>query len=196
MFELVYPYGDAPVLPRPTVDSPGTSLPDGSEWIPVTDTAGIVTARATREYCHRVGALLHPVVHLHIIDREGRITLQKRSKGKDLYPGKWDTAVGGHVTYGEGILEALFRETAEEIGLKAFNPVFLDTFVYENGPDHELVCVYAAVGEYSLTPNATEVEALRKWTPEEIEAALGGDIFTPSFEQDYKRLGKTLQSLL
>lgn len=196
MFELVYPYSDSPVLPRPRADAPGIGSEESVEWLPVTDTSGIVTGRAGRKYCHSGSALLHPVVHLHIIDRDGRITLQKRSASKDLHPGKWDTAVGGHVTYGEGILEALFRESAEELGLMAFNPVFIDTYVYEAAGDRELVCVYAAVGEYELHPRDGEVEALRKWTAEEIAAAEGKGLLTPNFEQEFKRYKKELFSML
>lgn len=196
MFELVYPYGDAPVLPRPSVDTPGVSSDAGVEWLPVTDSSGIVSARATRAYCHSGSALLHPVVHLHIIDRQGRITLQKRSRTKDLHPGKWDTAVGGHVSYGEGILEALYRETAEELGLTAFNPVYLETYVYEAGGDRELVSVYAAVGEYVLTPRDGEVEQLRKWTEQEILEAGGKGIMTPNFEQEFQRIRQKLFAML
>lgn len=196
MFELVYPYGDAPVLPRPSVDAPGVSQDSGVEWLPVTDAAGIVTARATRAYCHSGSALLHPVVHLHIIDREGKITLQKRSRTKDLHPGKWDTAVGGHVSYGEGILEALYRETAEELGLTAFNPVYLETYVYEAGGDRELVSVYVAVGEYVLKPRDGEVEQLRKWTEQEIIEAGGKGLMTPNFEQEFQRIRQKLFSML
>ena len=79
--------------------------------------SGLVYGRATRDWCHSGSKVLHPVVHLHIVDRFGNIYLQKRAMTKDLLPGYWDTAVGGHVTYGEQAVEALYREAAEELGL-------------------------------------------------------------------------------
>lgn len=40
--------------------------------------------------------LLHPVVH-HLFNFRGELYLQKRPEWKDIQPGRWDTAVGGHV---------------------------------------------------------------------------------------------------
>ena len=69
--------------------------------------------------------LLHPVVHLHILNRYDQLYLQKRSMKKDLLPGYWDTAVGGHISYGEYVQEALFRESSEELGFTEYNPIWL-----------------------------------------------------------------------
>lgn len=43
---------------------------------------------------------------------------QKRSKFVDRNAGKWDISAGGHINYGEKIVEAAARETIEEIGAK------------------------------------------------------------------------------
>ena len=110
--ELIYPYDIAPVIPAPTAESTPERAAV-SEWFPVVEVSGLVTGRATRNYCHSGAKPLHPVIHIHIIDRYSRIYLQKRSMNKDIQPGKWDTAVGGHVSYGEGILEAVYREASE-----------------------------------------------------------------------------------
>ena len=84
---------------------------DNSEEIfPVVDEAGKVVGSATRGECHGGSKLLHPVVHLHVFDSDGRLFLQHRPAWKDIQPDKWDTAVGGHVDYGEGIAEALRSE--------------------------------------------------------------------------------------
>ena len=68
MFELIYPAeGLARKLPLPTADTVADD--EGQEFFPVVETSGEVTGRATRAYCHSGSKLLHPVVHLHIIDR-------------------------------------------------------------------------------------------------------------------------------
>ncbi|MCQ2184765.1 MAG: NUDIX domain-containing protein [Bacteroidales bacterium] len=166
------------------------------ECLPAVLENGIVIGRASRNYCHGGSALMHPVVHLHIIDRNGDIYLQKRSLKKDIQPGKWDTAVGGHVSYGESFAEALFREASEELGLTRFNASNIDTYVFENGRDRELVSVFACVGHPNLKPDPEEVSEGRWWGQDEIEENLGSGLFTPNFENEYRKIIGTLNALL
>ena len=72
------------------------------EWFPLVDEKGETIGKATRKECHSGSKMLHPVVHLHIFNKAGDLYLQKRSINKDIQPGKWDTAVGGHIAYGNG----------------------------------------------------------------------------------------------
>lgn len=90
---------------------------NGAEMFPLVDEQGNVVGKATRAECHGGSMLLHPVVHLHVFNRQGELFLQKRPEWKDIQPGRWDTAVGGHVDLNETILQALFREASEEIGI-------------------------------------------------------------------------------
>ena len=110
LFDLVYPPTPAPLYPLPTASHPGRPEKITGERLPLVEPSGLVYGQASRRWCHSGAKALHPVVHLHIIDREGRLYLQKRSMTKDLLPGYWDTAVGGHVSYGELAMEALYRD--------------------------------------------------------------------------------------
>ena len=107
MIELVYPAGAPAPVVQPHFRQAEMSV---SEMLPIVDPTGIVVGQASRAWCHGGEKPLHPVVHLHVLNRNCELYLQKRSMKKDLLPGFWDTAVGGHVGYGESIIEALFRE--------------------------------------------------------------------------------------
>lgn len=195
MIDLVYPYDLAPVLPAPTVDS----LPQVSqvvECFPIVESNGLVIGRSTREYCHGGSKPLHPVIHIHIIDRFCRIYLQKRAMNKDIQPGKWDTAVGGHVSYGESIVEAVYREAYEELRFQEFNPIHLETYEFESPVEREMVSVFAAVGTYDLRPDPEEVAEGRWWPVEDIDANIGKGVFTPNFESEFKMIRKSLLALL
>lgn len=195
MIDLVYPYDLAPLLPAPTADS----LPivtEGVEFFPVVEPNGLVIGRSTRSYCHGGAKPLHPVIHVHIIDRFSRIYLQKRPMTKDIQPGKWDTAVGGHVSYGESIIEAVYREAFEELRFMEFNPIHLETYEFESAVEREMVSVFAAVGSFELTPDPDEVEEGRWWPVEDIDANIGKNIFTPNFESEFRMIRKQLLALL
>ena len=196
MTDLLYPLEPAPVYPRPSIDRPGKPAAAEGEMLPLVEPSGLVYGQAPRAWCHSGARVLHPVVHLHIIDRFGRVFLQKRSLAKDLLPGYWDTAVGGHVTYGEQALEALYREAAEELGLSAFNPIFLDTYTYETERDREFVLIFAMVGHPALDPCNAEVSEGRWWTMAELDAARGKGVLTPNFEAEFPRIREKLLALL
>lgn len=195
MVELIYPYDIAPIVPAPTAES-SPERPQGGEWFPVVEASGLVVGRATRQYCHSGAKPLHPVIHIHIIDRFSRIYLQKRSMRKDIQPGKWDTAVGGHVSYGESMMEAVFREASEELGFTEFNPIWLGTYEFESSVEKEMVNIFAAVGSFDLHPDLDEVDEGRWWELSDIDANLGKDVFTPNFESEFTMIRKSLLALL
>ncbi len=195
MIELIYPYDIAPVVPAPTASSSSRKVGD-AEWFPIVDKTGLVTGRATRAYCHSGAKPLHPVIHIHIIDRFSRIYLQKRSKRKDIQPGKWDTAVGGHVAYGESLLEAVYREAYEELGFSDFNPRHMETYEFESDIEREMVNVFAVVGSYDLYPDMDEVDEGMWWNVNDIDANIGKGVFTPNFESEFQMIRDSLLALL
>lgn len=195
MFDLIYPDEIAPEIPCMSASTQFFSG-HGQESFPVTDEYGFVIGRASRAYCHSGSKVLHPVVHLHIIDRQGCLYLQKRSMKKDIQPGKWDTAVGGHIDYGESVTEALFREAGEELSLFEFNPYYLKSYVFESDMEKEMVNVFAAVGNFSLVPDYEEIDEGRFWPMKEIMDCLGKSLFTPNFEQEFVQIKDSLTALL
>ena len=157
------------------------------EIFPIVDENGTVTGSATRGECHSGSRLLHPVVHLHVFNSKGEVYLQKRPDWKDIQPGKWDTAVGGHVDYGETPDVALKREVREELGIDCFTPEFVDKYVYDSKRERELVYVNRATYDGEIRPSADELAGGRFWSMQEIKEALGKDVLTPNFESEFKR---------
>lgn len=160
---------------------------NSTEIFPIVDEKGNTIGSATRGECHNGSKLLHPVVHLHLFDKEGRLYLQQRPLWKEIQPGKWDTAVGGHVDYGEDIETALIREAREEIGIKDFEPQFLMRYLFESEREKELVYVYCTVHDGEIKPS-DELDGGRFWSIREIEDAKGKEVLTPNFELEFGML--------
>ena len=160
---------------------------NSQELFPIVDEAGQVIGRATRGECHSGSKLLHPVVHLHVFDSQNRLYLQQRPIWKDIQPGKWDTAVGGHVDLGEEIADALRREVREELGIEDFTPEFLLRYVFESERERELIHVFRTTYDGDIRPTA-ELDGGRFWTLEEIREAIGKEVLTPNFESEIKRI--------
>lgn len=156
------------------------------EIFPIVEPDGTVIGKATRGECHSGTKLLHPVVHLHVFDTSGRLYLQKRPAWKDIQPDKWDTAVGGHIDFGEEIADALRREAREELGLEDFTPIMIDRYVFESAREKELVNVFITVVDKEPQPS-DELDGGRYWSISEIESAIGKGILTPNFESEYHR---------
>jgi len=158
------------------------------EWFDLVDESGRVMGRAPRAVCHSGPGLLHPVVHLHVVDSKDRIYLQKRAAGKQIQPGKWDTAVGGHVHSGETVEAALRREAAEELGLTDFSAQGVVRYVWETEVESELVHMFVARIDRPVRPACDEIEDGRFWRIKKIRENLGKGVFTPNFEYEYEIL--------
>lgn len=155
------------------------------ELFPVVDEEGNVIGSMSRGEAHSGTKRLHPVVHLHVFNSKGELYLQKRPAWKDVQPGKWDTATGGHIDYGEDVGTALKREVREELGITDFTPQSLGHYVFESGIEKELVYVFKTVYDGTVSPAADELDGGRFWTEKDIIENIGKGVFTPNFENEY-----------
>lgn len=167
---------------------PPASAGEPEEMLPVVDESGRVIGSAPRSHCHSGSKLLHPVVHLHVLNKSGAVFLQKRPLTKRIQPGKWDTAVGGHIAFGEELRTALQREAWEEIGLNRFDAKLLKSYVWESDVERELVYVFTTTDYQGIHLHSDEVIEGKFWTPKQIENNLGKQVFTPNFEHEYREL--------
>lgn len=167
---------------------------NNNELFPIINETGEVIGKATRQQCHSGSKLLHPVVHLHIFNEQGALYLQKRSLNKDIQPGKWDTAVGGHVDFGEAIDHALMREAREELAFTDFSPVHIFSYIFESDREREMInAFYTTTNRTSFAYDPEEVNDGSFWTIQEIDQAIGKGILTPNFEQEYAKLIEALK---
>lgn len=171
-----------------------------SEMLPLVDSQGNIVGSATRGECHSGSHLLHPVVHLHLFNSRGELYLQRRPDWKDIQPGKWDTAVGGHIDLGEDVMAALLREAREELGLTAFTPVKIAEYIFDSDRESEYVNVFATVYDGPVAPSQ-ELDGGRFFPIDVIMQAIAapdnsetpGDSeplpqLTPNFAQEFIRL--------
>lgn len=160
---------------------------NNEEMFPIVDEKGNIINAASRGECHNGSKLLHPVVHLHVFNERGDLYLQKRPEWKDIQPGKWDTAVGGHVDLGENVDIALKREAKEELGIEDFEAELLTSYVFESDREKELVYAHKVTYKGEIRPSE-ELETGRYWSMEEIRKNIGKAVFTPNFESEFKKL--------
>lgn len=158
------------------------------EYFPLVNEEGKTIGKATRKECHSGSKMLHPVVHLHIFNDNGDLYLQKRSMRKDIQPGKWDTAVGGHIDYGENVEEALRREVREELGVTDFSPIMITSYIFESAIEKELVNTFRTVYNGPFNPDPEELDGGRFWAIDEILESIGKGIFTPNFENEFQSI--------
>ena len=160
---------------------------NNNELLPVVDEDGRVLGKILRGEAHDGRKVLHPVVHLHLFNSRGELYLQRRPDWKPIQPGKWDTAVGGHISYGETVQQAFEREVMEELGIRVTDVVDMGHYVFESKVEKELVYVFRTIYDGPVHPSADELAGGRFWSRQEILDAIGKGILTPNLESEYLR---------
>ena len=160
------------------------------ETFDVVDRSDTVIGQASREEVHRDG-LLHRSAHLLVFDGCGRVLLQKRSRGKDRFPGRWDSSVSGHVDSGEGYDQCIVREAMEEIGIRLeATPERLFKIDACEETDQEFTWVYRTYSGGPFTPDEEEVSEIGWFTDDEVNHLVrtAPDSVSPSFALVWSKL--------
>lgn len=123
-------------------------------------------------------------------DEKGRILSQKRSTKKDLFPGMWTVAAGGHVDEGETWEVAAVRETKEEIGVSP-ELKFVGGFNFSSDEGakkvRQIIRVYEGIISSStqFKLEEAEVDEAAWYGLDELKSLMQEkpDSFTPSFKE-------------
>ena len=112
------------------------------EFLPIVNERGNIVGRAMYVELHKGSKMLHPAVHLHVINGKGETTR--------LY---W-----WHVEFGETPEKTLKRKMVETLGLSGENPKLKRQYIREAKTERELVYVFTVVSEKDLpiTPKRKE----------------------------------------
>ena len=159
------------------------------ELLDIVDERGRISGYATRDECHANPELAHRAVHVLVKDRAGRHFLQKRGGTKRIQPGKWDSAVGGHLLPGESYEDGAVREMAEEIGVRNAPLQPLHEYIWRSDVETEHVRTFLAIADGPFTLQKGEIDDGRFWTEDELRAAAYRGILCPSVEEELRRLG-------
>ncbi|MFU8813712.1 MAG: NUDIX hydrolase [Pseudomonadales bacterium] len=153
------------------------------------DDAGRSAGLVPRDQVHARG-LWHKSAHVFLFTSDGRLYLQRRAAGKDLFPGRWDFSVGEHLQPAESYLDGALRGLAEELGVSgvALEPMSgVRRWQYrlpELGiADRELQQAFRGCYDGPIFPDPQEVAEVRALAPIEVAAWLerSPDDFTPWF---------------
>ncbi len=140
------------------------------ELLEILDAEGHATGEVLdKEIVHKKG-LYHKEVALLLVNDKGEILLQKRASTKDTQADKWAWH-GGHVRSTETDIEAIIRETKEEIGLDLNTNELniLMTIKRDKLPNRQFTTVFLAKSNLQIedfTIQKTELSEVRWFTLE------------------------------
>ena len=157
----------------------------------IDDATGEVIGTAPRKRCHGDPSLIHRSVHIVVFNTAGQILLQKRNLHKDIQPGKWDTAVGGHLACGENFETAARRELAEELGIKEELELqhLFDSRI-RNEIESENIRVFGVKLAGPFDYQRSEIDGVRFWNAEELADPANRREFTPNLLTELEELKK------
>jgi isopentenyldiphosphate isomerase len=126
----------------------------------------------------RADNLRHRSVGIAILDSGGRVLIHRRADTKDVWPGRWDLAVGGVVDAGEAWEAAAVRELAEEIGSCA--PVCeIGRGLFEDDAVKAIARIYVARDDGPFEFVDGEVVEALFVTIDELRKRIARDSFVP-----------------
>jgi isopentenyl-diphosphate delta-isomerase len=108
-----------PNLAAPGGDEPHGGRRPGREatLVELVDEDGAARGATTVDLAHRHPGLLHRAFSVLLLDRHGRILLQRRAAAKTRFALRWANTCCGHPAPGEQVAAAAARRLVEELGV-------------------------------------------------------------------------------
>jgi 16S rRNA (adenine1518-N6/adenine1519-N6)-dimethyltransferase len=151
------------------------------ELFDVVDEHDRVIRQAPRSAVH-ARQWLHRAVHVFVFNSAGELLIQKRSRLKDEYPGRYTSSASGHLSAGETYEAAAVRELAEELSL--CRPLeFLHKFPAGPETSYEHAVLYRTVTDDPVQCDPDEITGVEYHSLEELAdwVARRPEDFAPCF---------------
>ena len=151
---------------------------------------------ASKADAHNGSGILHRAFSLFLFDAAGELLLQQRAPGKRLWGGYWSNSCCSHPRRGESLATATSRRLIDELNFETeLEHVY--SFCYEAsfgdaGSENELCHVYLGRAPAEITPNESEIEAIRFVSAAALDAEFRAtpERFTPWFTQEWRELNE------
>jgi isopentenyl-diphosphate Delta-isomerase len=172
------------------------SMPDSSSLIErvesslysVVDEEDNGIGTATRNQVHTQG-LIHRSVLFYIMNHDGQIFVNQRTKNKEFYQEHWSIVLGGHVHLGESYEQALIRECKEEVQITFDNIIYMNSFKKrQDFLDRENIQVYSVISNQAPILDSYEIKQGRFMNLSEIDAIMKKEKFLPETDILYTML--------
>jgi isopentenyl-diphosphate Delta-isomerase len=139
------------------------------DLVELVDPSGAAAGQATVDEAHRPPGQLHRAFSVVLMDRAGRLLLQRRAAVKTRFPLRWANACCGHPAPGAALAGAAAVRLDEELGAVGVDLKEVGVHVYqaadpatgrvEHEYDHVLVARVDA--DIALIPDPAEVAEVR-----------------------------------
>ena len=124
------------------------------EFLPIVDENDNIVDRIDKDKFDKTTGQIYRTVSLILFNLSGDFLIQRRAFSKATFAGKWqNSAVAGHVRINESYLDAIHRETVEEIGLNLRYQDFIEVekvFIHTKENKRRFMQVFAAKTNFKI----------------------------------------------
>lgn len=160
-------------------------LDDQRELLIVVDETDNIIEYRTRQVCHQDSSLIHRVVGVMVYNDKGEILLQRRSKDRQIFPGKFIGYVAGHVPKGQSYEVTAKKEIKEELGIQ-IPLLFVNKFVIKSDIESIMMAIFKGYHNGPFKIDKKEMDMIEFTSKEKIKEK--ENLFTPITHDVFRKL--------